>query len=124
AIEPDPHDRAALVLGHGLLIHFGLIRPAGTITVAMVAPEGPGHLVRRQFVAGKGVPALIAVEQDPKGEGEALALSYAKVIGGTSEGVVKSTFKDETENDRYCVQAVLCVGTGARVMMDVAAMVL
>src|SRR5699024_1437667 len=88
-----------------------LITPADNITVAMVAPKGPGHLVRRQFVDGKGVPALIAVEQDPKGEGQALALSYAKAIGGTRAGVIKTTFKDETETDLFGEQAVLCGGT-------------
>ena len=83
-IEPNLGDGDALFFGHGLNIHFGLIKPAANITIAMVAPKGPGHLVRRQFVDGKGVPALIAVEQDPKGEGQALALSYAKAIGGTT----------------------------------------
>ena len=110
-IEPNLNDGDALFFGHGLNIHFGLIKPADNITVAMVAPKGPGHLVRRQFVDGKGVPALIAVEQDPKGEGEALALSYAKAIGGTRAGVIKTTFKDETETDLFGEQAVLCGGT-------------
>lgn len=77
----------------------------------MVAPKGPGHLVRRQFVDGKGVPALIAIDQDPKGEGQALALSYAKGIGGTRAGVIKTTFKEETETDLFGEQAVLCGGT-------------
>ena len=110
-IEPNLNDGDALFFGHGLNIHFGLIKPAENITIAMVAPKGPGHLVRRQFVDGKGVPALIAVEQDPKGEGEALALSYAKAIGGTRAGVIKTTFKDETETDLFGEQAVLCGGT-------------
>jgi ketol-acid reductoisomerase len=77
----------------------------------MVAPKGPGHLVRRQFVDGKGVPCLIAVDQDPKGEGQALALSYAKGIGGTRAGVIKTDFKEETETDLFGEQAVLCGGT-------------
>src|SRR6185503_8905098 len=81
----------------------------------MVAPKGPGHLVRRQFVDGKGVPCLIAIDQDPKGEGEALALSYAKAIGGTRAGVIKTTFKEETETDLFGEQAVLCGGTAALV---------
>ena len=110
-IEPNLNDGDALFFGHGLNIHFGLVKPADNITIAMVAPKGPGHLVRRQFVDGKGVPALIAVEQDPKGEGEALALSYAKAIGGTRAGVIKTTFKDETETDLFGEQAVLCGGT-------------
>ena len=110
-IEPNLNDGDALFFGHGLNIHFDLIKPADNITIAMVAPKGPGHLVRRQFVDGKGVPALIAIEQDPKGEGEALALSYAKAIGGTRAGVIKTTFKDETETDLFGEQAVLCGGT-------------
>src|SRR3546814_6223318 len=77
----------------------------------MVAPKGPGHLVRRQFVDGKGVPALIAVDQDPTGEGQALALSYAKCIGGTGAGVIKTTFKEETETDLFGEQAVPGGGT-------------
>ncbi len=76
-IEPNLNDGDALFFGHGLNIHFDLIKPAGNVTVGMVAPKGPGHLVRRQYVDGKGVPCLIAVDQDPKGEGQALALSYA-----------------------------------------------
>ena len=110
-IEPNLKDGDALFFGHGLNIHFDLIKPPGNVTIAMVAPKGPGHLVRRQFVDGKGVPALIAVDQDPKGNGEALALSYAKGIGGTRAGVIKTTFKDETETDLFGEQAVLCGGT-------------
>nr|BFE68366.1 hypothetical protein GCM10020092_016670 [Actinoplanes digitatis] len=81
----------------------------------MVAPKGPGHLVRRQYVDGKGVPALIAVEQDATGGAQALALSYAKAIGGTRAGVIKTTFKEETETDLFGEQAVLCGGTAALV---------
>lgn len=110
-IEPNLEDGNALFFGHGLNIHFGLIKPAENITVGMVAPKGPGHLVRRQFVDGKGVPALIAVAQDPKGEGQALALSYAAAIGGARAGVIKTTFKEETETDLFGEQAVLCGGT-------------
>ena len=110
-IEPNLKDGDALFFGHGLNIHFGLIKPPSNVTVAMVAPKGPGHLVRRQFVDGKGVPALIAVHQDPKGEGQALALSYAKGIGGTRAGVIKTDFKEETETDLFGEQAVLCGGT-------------
>ncbi|MDT5020899.1 MAG: ketol-acid reductoisomerase [Mycobacterium sp.] len=110
-IEPNLKDGDALFFGHGLNIHFDLIKPPGNVTIAMVAPKGPGHLVRRQFVDGKGVPALIAVDQDPTGDGEALALSYAKAIGGTRAGVIKTTFKDETETDLFGEQAVLCGGT-------------
>ncbi|MBE7161156.1 MAG: ketol-acid reductoisomerase [Williamsia herbipolensis] len=110
-IAPNLEDGNALFFGHGLNIHFGLIKPDAQITVGMVAPKGPGHLVRRQFVDGKGVPCLIAVEQDPKGEGEALALSYAAAIGGARAGVIKTTFKEETETDLFGEQAVLCGGT-------------
>jgi ketol-acid reductoisomerase len=80
-----------------------------------VAPKGPGHLVRRQFVDGKGVPCLIAIEQDASGNGQALALSYAKAIGGTRAGVIKTTFKEETETDLFGEQAVLCGGASALV---------
>ncbi len=110
-IEPNLEDGNALFFGHGLNIHFDLIKPPANVTIGMVAPKGPGHLVRRQFVDGKGVPCLVAVEQDPKGEGEALVLSYAKGIGGTRAGVIKTTFKDETETDLFGEQAVLCGGT-------------
>ncbi|RZL74095.1 MAG: ketol-acid reductoisomerase, partial [Rhodococcus sp. (in: high G+C Gram-positive bacteria)] len=98
-IEPNLKDGDALFFGHGLNIHFDLIKAPEFVTVGMVAPKGPGHLVRRQFVDGKGVPALIAIDQDPKGEGQALALSWAKGIGGTRAGVIKTTFKEETETD-------------------------
>ena len=110
-IEPNLKAGDALFFGHGLNIHFGLIKPPANVTIGMVAPKGPGHLVRRQFVDGKGVPCLVAVEQDPTGEGVALALSYAKGIGGTRAGVIKTTFKDETETDLFGEQAVLCGGT-------------
>ena len=110
-IESNLNDGDALFFGHGLNIHFDLIEPADNITVGMVAPKGPGHLVRRQYVDGKGVPCLIAIDQDPKGEGEALALSYAKAIGGARAGVIKTTFKEETETDLFGEQAVLCGGT-------------
>jgi ketol-acid reductoisomerase len=110
-IEPNMKAGDALFFGHGLNIHFELIKPAPDITVAMVAPKGPGHLVRRQFVDGKGVPCLVAVAQDPNGDGLALALSYARGIGGTRAGVIKTTFKEETETDLFGEQAVLCGGT-------------
>jgi ketol-acid reductoisomerase len=115
SIEPNLSAGKALFFGHGLNIRFELIKPPADVTVAMVAPKGPGHLVRRQYVDGKGVPALIAVEQDPAGDGQALALSYAKAIGGTRAGVIKTTFKEETETDLFGEQAVLCGGTAALV---------
>ncbi|MCJ7859387.1 ketol-acid reductoisomerase [Corynebacterium kalidii] len=110
-IAPNLQDGNAVFFGHGLNIHFELIKPADNITVAMVAPKGPGHLVRRQFVDGKGVPCLIAVEQDPKGEGRDLALSYAAAIGGARAGVIPTTFEAETVTDLFGEQAVLCGGT-------------
>ncbi|ODS21430.1 ketol-acid reductoisomerase [Corynebacterium diphtheriae] len=109
-IEPNLKDGDALLFGHGLNSHFELIKPAANITVGMVAPKGPGHLVRRQFVDGKGVPCLIAIAQDPKGEGKNLALSYAAAIGGARAGVIPTTFREETETDLFGEQVVLCGG--------------
>ena len=115
SIAPHLSAGKALFFGHGLNIRFGLIKPPAEVTVAMVAPKGPGHLVRRQYVDGKGVPCLVAVEQDPTGQGLALALSYAKAIGGSRAGVIRTTFKEETETDLFGEQAVLCGGTAALV---------
>ena len=114
-VAPNLRDGDALFFGHGLNIRYGLITPPANVTVAMVAPKGPGHLVRRQFVDGRGVPCLVAVEQDPNGDGLALALSYAKGIGGTRAGVLKTTFTEETETDLFGEQAVLCGGASALV---------
>ncbi|GAB3704798.1 ketol-acid reductoisomerase [Corynebacterium nasicanis] len=110
-IEPNLKDGDALLFGHGLNVHFDLIKPADNIVVGMVAPKGPGHLVRRQFVDGKGVPCLIAVDQDPKGNGRDLCLSYAAAIGGARAGVIPTTFEAETVTDLFGEQAVLCGGT-------------
>jgi ketol-acid reductoisomerase len=99
-----------LLFSHGFSIHYGEVSPPAGIDVAMVAPKGPGHLVRRQFVEGSGVPGLIAVSQDASGEARALALAYAKGIGCTRGGVIETTFKDETETDLFGEQAVLCGG--------------
>jgi ketol-acid reductoisomerase len=99
-----------LLFGHGFSIHYGEVAPPTGIDVAMIAPKGPGHLVRRQFVEGTGVPGLIAVEQDASGSARALALAYAKGIGCTRGGVIETTFKDETETDLFGEQAVLCGG--------------
>ncbi len=115
SIAPHLSAGKALFFGHGLNIRFELIKPPADVDVAMVAPKGPGHLVRRQYVDGKGVPALIAVEQDASGNAQALALSYAKAIGGTRAGVIKTTFKEETETDLFGEQAVLCGGAAALV---------
>mgnify|MGYP001940268465 FL=1 len=123
-IAPHLQDGDALFFGHGLNIHFHLIEPADNITVGMVAPKGPGHLVRRQFLDGKGVPCLIAVEQDPKGNGQELALSYAAAIGGARAGVIPTTFEAETVTDLFGEQAVLCGGaeflikTGFEVLVE------
>ncbi len=99
-----------LMFGHGFSIHFGEVEPPGEVDVAMVAPKGPGHLVRRQFVEGTGVPCLLAVHQDPSGSARDTALAYAKGIGGTRAGVIETSFKDETETDLFGEQAVLCGG--------------
>ena len=114
-IAPNLKDGDALFFGHGFNIRYELIKPPSNVDVAMVAPKGPGHLVRRQFVDGKGVPALIAVEQDATGGAKALALSYAAAIGGARAGVIETTFKEETETDLFGEQAVLCGGAAALV---------
>ena len=115
-VAPHLTDGDVLMFGHGLNIRFGLITPPPGVDVSMVAPKGPGHLVRRQFVDGRGVPCLVAVEQDASGQALPLALSYAKAIGGTRAGVLKTTFTEETETDLFGEQAVLCGGASALVM--------
>src|ERR1700712_1175611 len=115
-VAPNLKDGDALFFGHGLNIRFDLITPPAGVDVAMVAPKGPGHLVRRQFVDGRGVPVLIAVEQDASGKAWDLALSYAKGIGGTRAGALKTTFTEETETDLFGEQAVLCGGASQLVM--------
>jgi len=99
-----------LMFAHGFSIHFEQIDPGPGVDVGMVAPKGPGHLVRRQFVEGNGVPGLVAVHQDSSGEARELVLAYAKGIGCTRAGVIETTFKDETETDLFGEQAVLCGG--------------
>ena len=99
-----------LLFGHGFSIHYGEVQPPPDVAVALVAPKGPGHLVRRQYLEGSGVPGLIAIHQDPEGDAKALALAYAKGIGCTRGGVIETTFKDETETDLFGEQAVLCGG--------------
>ena len=110
SIEPNLEEGNAIFFGHGFNIRFGYIKPPANVAVAMVAPKGPGHLVRREFADGKGVPCLVAVEQDPAGGALALALAYAKAIGGTRAGVIETTFTEETETDLFGEQAVLCGG--------------
>ena len=109
-IEPNLSAGKALAFGHGFNIRFGYIKPPADVDVILIAPKGPGHLVRREFVNGKGVPDLIAVEQDFTGGAQALALSYAAAIGGARAGVIKTTFTEETETDLFGEQAVLCGG--------------
>ena len=109
-IEPNLKDGAALVFGHGFNIRFGYIKPAAGHDVIMVAPKGPGHLVRREYVDGRGVPVIVAVEQDASGAAWDLALSYAKAIGGLRAAGIKTTFTEETETDLFGEQAVLCGG--------------
>jgi ketol-acid reductoisomerase len=99
-----------LLFGHGFSIHYGEVAPPPGVDVAMVAPKGPGHLVRRQFTEGSGVPGLVAIAQDATGRARELALAYAKGIGCTRGGVIETTFKDETETDLFGEQAVLCGG--------------
>jgi ketol-acid reductoisomerase len=100
----------AIAFGHGFNIHFGQIVPPADVDVFMVAPKGPGHLVRRIYTEGKGVPCLIAVQQDATGNAKQVALAYARGIGGTRAGVLETTFKEETETDLFGEQAVLCGG--------------
>ncbi len=110
AIAPNLVDGDALFFGHGFNIRFGYITPPAGVDVAMVAPKGPGHLVRREFVDGRGVPVLVAVENDATGKAWELALSYAKGIGGLRAGGIKTTFTEECETDLFGEQAVLCGG--------------
>jgi ketol-acid reductoisomerase len=114
-IAPNLKSGDAIFFGHGFNIRYDLIKPPSDVDVAMVAPKGPGHLVRRQFVDGKGVPCLIAVEQDSTGGAKALALAYAAAIGGARAGVIETTFTEETETDLFGEQAVLCGGAAALV---------
>jgi ketol-acid reductoisomerase len=100
-----------LLFGHGFSIHYEQIVPPPDVNVALVAPKGPGHLVRRQYLEGSGVPGLVAVHQDATGDAFQIALAYAKGIGCTRGGVIETTFKDETETDLFGEQAVLCGGT-------------
>jgi ketol-acid reductoisomerase len=109
-IAPNLADGDALVFAHGFNIHFDVINPPKNVDVFLVAPKGPGHLVRRTFTEGFAVPALFAVHQDATGTARDLALSYAKGIGATRVGVLETTFKEETETDLFGEQAVLCGG--------------
>ncbi|NLE98674.1 MAG: ketol-acid reductoisomerase, partial [Propionibacterium sp.] len=114
-IEPHLVEGDALFFAHGFNIRFGYIQPPAGVDVCMVAPKGPGHLVRREYVDGRGVPAIIAVEKDESGKAWDLALSYAKAIGSLRAGGIKTTFTEETETDLFGEQAVLCGGASALV---------
>jgi ketol-acid reductoisomerase len=116
-IAPNLSPGNAIAFAHGFNIHFGQIVPAPEIDVFMVAPKGPGHLVRRIYTEGKGVPCLIAVQQNHTGNARNIALAYARGIGGTRAGVLETTFQEETETDLFGEQAVLCGGTTSLVKM-------
>jgi ketol-acid reductoisomerase len=115
-VQPNLKDGAALLFSHGFNIRFGYIKPEPDADVLMVAPKGPGHIVRREFVDGRGVPVLLAVEQDASGTAWELAKSYGKAIGGLRAGGIKTTFTEETETDLFGEQAVLCGGASQLVM--------
>ena len=114
-IRPGLSKGKALFFAHGFNIHFKQIVPSPEVDVVLVAPKGPGHLVRRQFQDGRGIPCLIAVGQDASGQAKALGLAYARAIGGTRAGVLETTFKEETETDLFGEQTVLCGGASALV---------
>ena len=114
-IAPNLKPGKTLLFSHGFSIHFKTIVPPKNVNVIMVAPKGPGHIVRRQFTEGKGVPALIAVYQNPGKDAKKLALAWAKGVGGTRGGVIETTFKEETETDLFGEQTVLCGGASALV---------
>ena len=116
-IAPNLRDGQLLLFAHGFNLRFGRIAPPSHVDVGMVAPKGPGHLVRSVYQAGGGVPALFAVEQDASGTGRARVLAYARALGCTRAGVLETTFKEETETDLFGEQAVLCGGTAALVKM-------
>ena len=114
-IKPSLAKGKTLLFSHGFAIHFKTVKPPTDIDVIMVAPKGPGHLVRRQYQEGRGVPALIAVYQNPSKNAKKVALAWAKGIGGTRAGVIETSFKEETETDLFGEQAVLCGGASALV---------
>ena len=113
SIKPNLEPGNALMFAHGFNIHYGLITPPADVDVLMIAPKGPGHTVRSQYLEGQGVPCLIAVHQDATGKAHDLGLAYALAIGGARAGVLETTFKEETETDLFGEQAVLCGGVTA-----------
>jgi len=123
AIAPSLVEGDALFFAHGLNIRYSLIQPPADVDVCMVAPKAPGHLVRRQFTEGRGVPVLVAVEQDATGNAWPLTLSYAKGIGGTRAGALRTTFTEETETDLFGEQAVLCGGVSELIKAGFATLV-
>ncbi len=112
-IEPNLREGAFLAFGHGFNIHFGQIVPSAKINVFMVAPKGPGHLVRSEYTKGSGVPCLLAIHQDPSGATRQVGLAYASAIGGGRAGIIETTFREETETDLFGEQVVLCGGLTA-----------
>nr|VFJ72964.1 MAG: ketol-acid reductoisomerase [Candidatus Kentron sp. FW] len=112
-IEPNLEEGAALAFAHGFNIHFGQIEPRSDLDVIMIAPKGIGHQVRATYVAGGGVPSLIAVDQDASGQARAIALSYASALGTGRAGIIETSFREETETDLFGEQAVLCGGVSA-----------
>lgn len=113
SVAPNLKSGTYLAFAHGFNIHYGQIVPADDINVMMIAPKGPGHTVRSQFIEGKGVPSLIAIHQDPSGDSKEIALAYAKGLGAGRAGIFETTFKEETETDLFGEQAVLCGGVTA-----------
>ena len=113
SIEPNLEEGNMLMFAHGFNIHFGQIVPPKNVDVTMVAPKGPGHTVRSEYQVGKGVPCLVAVEQDATGRAQDVALAYALAIGGARAGVLETDFRTETETDLFGEQAVLCGGVCA-----------
>ncbi len=113
SLEPNMKEGAALAFAHGLNVHFNLIEPRKDLDVFMIAPKGPGHTVRSEYVRGGGVPCLIAVAQNASGNAQEIALSYASAIGGGRSGVIETTFKEECETDLFGEQVVLCGGLTA-----------
>jgi ketol-acid reductoisomerase len=112
-IAPAMRAGKYLALAHGFSIHFGFIKPPKDVNVFMVAPKGPGHLVRHQFLQGAGVPCLLAIHQDPAGDTKKVGLAYASAIGGARAGVIETNFREETETDLFGEQSVLCGGLTA-----------
>jgi ketol-acid reductoisomerase len=115
-LAPNMREGTALAFAHGFNIHFNLVEPRQDLDVFMIAPKGPGHLVRSEYVRGGGVPCLIAVEQNPSGNAQEIALSYASAIGGGRAGVIETTFKEECETDLFGEQVVLCGGLTSLIM--------